>query len=164
VRRARPAVARGPASDRRHCGGVLALEREQFERLGFSPQGQRRDGARGDRRGQAVEALEQRNTAAAVRADLQSSSATELEQAAGSMHSHLAACSAELEAAAAGAETAQAAVDIANNGGLALTTSITVRAVAGEEFERIVGAEVEPLPEYVPAWDQEEFDPALAPF
>lgn len=42
-------------------------------------------------------------------------------------------------------DTAQEAVDIANNGGLAFTTSITVRAIAGDEFERIVGCEIGPL-------------------
>jgi DNA repair protein RadD len=43
--------------------------------------------------------------------------------------------------------TAQEAVDIANNGGLALTKSITVRTVTGEEFSRITECELGPIPE-----------------
>jgi DNA repair protein RadD len=43
--------------------------------------------------------------------------------------------------------TAQEAVDIANNGGLALTKSITVRRVVGEEFSRITECELGPIPE-----------------
>lgn len=42
--------------------------------------------------------------------------------------------------------TAQEAVDIANAGGVAFTMSITVRAIAGDEFERIIESEVGPLP------------------
>jgi DNA repair protein RadD len=44
-------------------------------------------------------------------------------------------------------DTAQEAVDIANNGGLALTTSITVRSVTGEEFPRIIDCELGAIPE-----------------
>ena len=61
-------------------------------------------------------------------------------------------------------DTAQAAVDIANNGGLGLTKAITIRSVAGEEFDTIVGAEVDPLPEPELVWSMEPFDPALVPF
>jgi DNA repair protein RadD len=61
-------------------------------------------------------------------------------------------------------DTAQAAVDIANSGGLALTKTITVRTVAGEDYETIVAAEVEPLSAFVPTWEHEEFDSALVPF
>jgi DNA repair protein RadD len=43
--------------------------------------------------------------------------------------------------------TAQEAVDIANNGGLAPTKSITVRTVTGEEFSRIAECELGPIPE-----------------
>jgi len=43
--------------------------------------------------------------------------------------------------------TAQEAVDIANNGGLALTKSITVRSVTGEEFSRITECELGPIPD-----------------
>jgi DNA repair protein RadD len=45
--------------------------------------------------------------------------------------------------------TAQQAVDIANCGGVALTTAITVRSISGDEFERIIGYEVGPMPEAV---------------
>jgi DNA repair protein RadD len=55
--------------------------------------------------------------------------------------------------------TARQAVDIANNGGVALTTSITVRSVAGDEFERIIGYELGPLPEAVPAGGAVGLDP-----
>jgi chromosome segregation protein len=58
-----------------------------------------------------VEALQQRHTAAAVRADLQSSAATELEQAAAAVQTDLASCTAELEAAAVTAESAQSEAD-----------------------------------------------------
>jgi DNA repair protein RadD len=44
-------------------------------------------------------------------------------------------------------DTAQEAVEVARAGGVALTTAITVRAVAGEEFERITGHEIGPMPE-----------------
>ena len=43
------------------------------------------------------------------------------------------------------------AVELATNGALAATTKITVRAVAGEPYERIVGYELGPIPEPVPA-------------
>lgn len=43
--------------------------------------------------------------------------------------------------------SAQEAVDIANNGGLALTKSITVRTVTGEKFSRITECELGPIPE-----------------
>lgn len=44
-------------------------------------------------------------------------------------------------------ETSQLAVDIANAGGLAKVDAITVRSVAGEKFDRIVGCKIGPLPE-----------------
>jgi DNA repair protein RadD len=50
-------------------------------------------------------------------------------------------------------DTVQEAVAIANNGGLALTTAITVRAVAGEEYERIIGYELGAIPETLEAGD-----------
>lgn len=53
-------------------------------------------------------------------------------------------------------DTAQQAVDVANNGGLAFTTSITVRAVTGDEFERVTDCEVGPMPEAVPAGEATE--------
>jgi DNA repair protein RadD len=51
-------------------------------------------------------------------------------------------------------DTAQQAVDMAKNGGLAFTSSITVRMVAGDEFERITDYEIGPMPE--PTSDGEE--------
>jgi DNA repair protein RadD len=46
--------------------------------------------------------------------------------------------------------TAERAVEIAEAGGLALATAITVRQVAGDEFERIVGWDLGEMPEAVP--------------
>jgi DNA repair protein RadD len=43
------------------------------------------------------------------------------------------------------------AVELATNGGLADTKKITVRAVVGEPYERIIGYELGPLPEPLPA-------------
>jgi DNA repair protein RadD len=43
--------------------------------------------------------------------------------------------------------TAQEAVDVANSGGLALTTAVTVRAVEGDPYERVVGHELGPVPD-----------------
>lgn len=48
-------------------------------------------------------------------------------------------------------ETAERAVELAQNGALAPTTSITVRAVAGDPYERITAYELGPLPEPLPA-------------
>jgi len=50
-------------------------------------------------------------------------------------------------------ETAEHAVDIANAGGVAQVDSVTVRSVAGEKFDRIIGYKLRPLPEPVPAGD-----------
>jgi len=61
-------------------------------------------------------------------------------------------------------DTAQQAVDIANNGGLARTLAITVRSVAGEKYERIIDYELGEKPEpavYEPA---SQYDPADIPF
>jgi DNA repair protein RadD len=46
-------------------------------------------------------------------------------------------------------DTAERAVEIAQGGGLAATRGITVRTVAGDEFERIIDYELGPLPEPV---------------
>jgi DNA repair protein RadD len=59
--------------------------------------------------------------------------------------------------------TADEAVALAESGVLCETKSITVRAVAGEEFDRIVSYELvdapttQPVPEYVPANDEIPF-------
>jgi DNA repair protein RadD len=50
--------------------------------------------------------------------------------------------------------TAQHAVDIANNGGLALTKAIVLRRVEGEKYERIIGYEIDELPEALPVWSE----------
>lgn len=61
--------------------------------------------------------------------------------------------------------TAQEAVDIANSGGLAMTTAITLRTTAGDDYERITDCEVGPLPEAVPAGEPgQPFDPNEIPF
>ncbi len=60
--------------------------------------------------------------------------------------------------------TVQEAVDIANNGGLALTTSITVRSVSGEEFPRIVDCELGPIPECDDADDVEALNDVAVDF
>jgi DNA repair protein RadD len=59
-------------------------------------------------------------------------------------------------------DTAQRAVDLAYGGALAPTHEITVRAVAGEKFERIVDYQLGPMPEPLPA--AAAFDPNEVPF
>ena len=49
------------------------------------------------------------------------------------------------------AKPAERAYKIADGGGLAPTRSITVRAVAGERYERIIDYELGPLPEPIAA-------------
>jgi DNA repair protein RadD len=61
-------------------------------------------------------------------------------------------------------DTVQAAVDIANSGGLALTKAITVREVAGDDFERIVGYELDGKPEPIVAGESSDYDPDEVPF
>jgi DNA repair protein RadD len=63
-------------------------------------------------------------------------------------------------------DTAERAVELAQCGALATTSSITVRSVAGDPYERIVGYELGDIPEPVPA-DVLEFyeeDPDEVPF
>jgi DNA repair protein RadD len=62
--------------------------------------------------------------------------------------------------------TVQQAVDIASNGGVAVTKSITVRSVSGEEFSRITDCEIGPLPEAIgiEAHEDETFDAEAADF
>jgi len=47
-------------------------------------------------------------------------------------------------------DTAERAVDIAEGGGLAYTEKITVRSIAGEKYDRIVGYQLGPIPEPLP--------------
>ncbi len=55
-------------------------------------------------------------------------------------------------------ETAQEAADLANNGALAHTESVTVRSVAGEKFERIHSCKLGPKPEPSPIWAEVDLD------
>lgn len=48
-------------------------------------------------------------------------------------------------------DTAERAVEIADGGGIAIPEKITVRSIAGEQFDRIVGYKLGPLPEAVQA-------------
>jgi DNA repair protein RadD len=61
-------------------------------------------------------------------------------------------------------DTARQAAVVANHGGVALTTAVTVRAVAGDPYERIIDSEIGPLPEALPAGEATDFDPDLIPF
>lgn len=61
-------------------------------------------------------------------------------------------------------DTAQRAVEIAEGGGIAPTLTITVRSVAGEEFERIVDHELGPMPDPVEADPYFGYDPEEIPF
>ena len=60
--------------------------------------------------------------------------------------------------------TAQEAVDIIQGGGLAPTLEITVRAVAGEPYERIVGYSLGPMPEALSAAEPGNYDSDEIPF
>jgi len=55
-------------------------------------------------------------------------------------------------------DTAQHAEDLANNGALAHPERVTVRAVAGEKFERIIGCQLGPKPEPSPLWAVPDLD------
>lgn len=61
-------------------------------------------------------------------------------------------------------ESIERAVEIAQNGGLAQTLSITVRKVAGEQFERIIDYELGSMPEAVPAEELLGYDDDDVPF
>ena len=61
-------------------------------------------------------------------------------------------------------DTVERAVDIAEGGGVAHTEQITVRNVAGEKYDRIVGYKLGPLPEPVPAGEFGDYDEADIPF
>ena len=61
-------------------------------------------------------------------------------------------------------DTAQRAVEVIEGGGLAPTLSITVRAVAGDPYERIVDYEFGPLPEALEVSPFDPFDPDEVPF
>jgi len=61
-------------------------------------------------------------------------------------------------------DTAQRAVEIFEGGGLAPTLGITVRAVAGDPYERIIDHELGPMPDAVPAGEFPDYDPDEIPF
>jgi DNA repair protein RadD len=61
-------------------------------------------------------------------------------------------------------DTVDRAVDIINGGGLATTRAITVRTVAGEQFERIVDYDIGPIPEAIPAGEVRSDDSDEIPF
>jgi DNA repair protein RadD len=53
--------------------------------------------------------------------------------------------------------TVEEAVDLANGGALCETKSITVRSIAGEKYDRIIGYELGEKPDYrEPGWDEVE--------
>jgi DNA repair protein RadD len=55
-------------------------------------------------------------------------------------------------------DTAQEAVNLANDGALAKPSKIIVKSIAGEKFDRIVDYELNPIPEYIPepGWNDAE--------
>jgi DNA repair protein RadD len=61
-------------------------------------------------------------------------------------------------------DTAHDAVVIANHGGLAVATSITVRCIDGDPYERIIDWELGPVPESFSAGETIEFDTEAIPF
>lgn len=61
-------------------------------------------------------------------------------------------------------DTAERAVEIAQGGGVAATIGITVRTVAGDDFERITDYELGPLPEPVASDPYCGYDPDEIPF
>ena len=61
-------------------------------------------------------------------------------------------------------DSIERAVEIANGGGLAATTAITVRSVTGEQYERIIDYQLGPMPEPLPESLGETLDLEEAPF
>ncbi|MBU4399165.1 MAG: DEAD/DEAH box helicase [Planctomycetes bacterium] len=61
-------------------------------------------------------------------------------------------------------DTAERAVEIAEGGGVAHTEKITVRNVAGEKYDTIVGHKLGPMPEPVPAGEFDDYDQSEIPF
>jgi DNA repair protein RadD len=61
-------------------------------------------------------------------------------------------------------DTAERAVEIAEGGGIANTLGITVRTVAGDDFERITDYELGPMPEPVEVDPYFGYDPDEIPF
>jgi DNA repair protein RadD len=61
-------------------------------------------------------------------------------------------------------ESVERAIEIIEGGGLGPTLGITVRAVAGDPYERIIDYELGPMPEAIPASDLLDYDPDEIPF
>jgi DNA repair protein RadD len=61
-------------------------------------------------------------------------------------------------------DSIERAVEIAYGGGLATAASITVRAVAGEQYERIIDYELGEMPEPLTAMECDAYDPDEIPF
>lgn len=61
-------------------------------------------------------------------------------------------------------ESVERAIEIIEGGGLAPALGITVRAVAGDPYERIIDYELGPMPEAIPASDLLDYDPDEIPF
>jgi DNA repair protein RadD len=61
-------------------------------------------------------------------------------------------------------DTAQRAVEIIEGGGLAPTLGVTVRAVAGDPYERVIDYELGPVPEAISASELGNYDPDEIPF
>jgi DNA repair protein RadD len=61
-------------------------------------------------------------------------------------------------------DTAERAVEIAEGGGVAHTEKVTVRSVAGEKYDTIIGCKLGPMPEPIPAGEAGDYDEAEIPF
>ena len=61
-------------------------------------------------------------------------------------------------------ESVERAIEIIEGGGLAPTLGISVRAVAGDPYERIIDYELGPMPEAIPTSDLLDYDPDEIPF
>ena len=61
-------------------------------------------------------------------------------------------------------DSAERAAEIAGGGGVAQTEKITVRSVAGEKYDRVVGYEIGPMPEQLPVHEALGYDEEDIPF
>ena len=61
-------------------------------------------------------------------------------------------------------DTVDRAIEIIEGGGLAKTIEITVRSVAGEQFERIIDYKIGPIPDAIGISDRSDIDLEDAPF
>ena len=61
-------------------------------------------------------------------------------------------------------DTAERAVEIAQGGGVASATSITVRSVTGDQYDRIIDYELGPLPDPIAASEFDDYAPDEIPF